>query len=247
MELKLDRQRHLLNSFFEMIRNHQTFSLRPPRHFVLGVFFFAAIISSHFLFQNQSGIKASLIHPLPYMDKLSFGYQEVLADSMWIRSVQDLDYCEEKISQNLCRNQGWLFQMLDTVTNLSPHFRLPYAAGALALTVIISDIDGATKLFEKGVRAFPNDWPILYRAAYHFLYEVKDKKRAAELLIQAGQNGAPSWVFSLAGRLYSDSGHLELAENLLREMEQSQQDPKLIDRIRKKIRSIKESSKSNSQ
>ncbi|MFM6926923.1 MAG: hypothetical protein ACKOX6_00575, partial [Bdellovibrio sp.] len=137
-----------------------------------------------------------------------------------------------------------LYKMLDSITNLSPHFRMPYATGGLALSVIISDIEGATKIFDKGAQAFSHDWPILYRAAYHYLYEVNDKKRAAELLIQAGKNGAPQWVFTLAGRLYSDSGNLDLAKALLQEMKNSKQDPTLIERLEKKIESMKsESSK----
>jgi tetratricopeptide (TPR) repeat protein len=137
--------------------------------------------------------------------------------------------------------------MLDSITNLSPNFRIPYAAGALALTVVITDIDGATKIFDKGVKAFPNDWPLLYRAAYHYLYEVNDKKRAAELLIAAGKNGAPSWVFSLAGRLYSDSGKLDLAKALLEQMIQEKQDPAIIDRVRKKIESMETSEKTDAK
>ncbi|MGZ3784200.1 MAG: tetratricopeptide repeat protein [Bdellovibrio sp.] len=180
-----------------------------------------------------------MVSPPALLEKFSFGYQEVIADILWIRAIQDFDYCEMKISTSVCKSNSWLFKMIDTVTNLSPQFRIPYAAGGLALTIIISDIDGATKIFEKGVKAFPKDWPILYRAAYHYLYEVKDKKRAAELLIQAGQNGAPPWVFSLAGRLYSDSGYIELAQSLLNEMIQTKQDPGLIKRLEDKINSMK--------
>jgi hypothetical protein len=213
----------------------------------LGSLFFSCIALSFFLFGYLVPQKGLLLHPLPYMDKLSFGYHEVLADAMWIRAVQDLDYCEEKTNENLCRNQGWLYQMLETVTNLSPQFRVPYAAGALALTVVISDIDGATKIFEKGIKAFPRDWPLLYRAAYHYLYEVKDNKRAADLLVQAGQNGAPPWVFSLASRLYSDSGNLELAESLVVELEASGQDPVLLAKLKDKIKFLRDQKRNPQQ
>jgi len=189
------------------------------------------------LSKNQEA--RDLIAPPAFLNRFSFGYQEVIADSIWIRAIQDFDYCEQKKSENVCVDNSWLYKMLEAVTELSPKFRIPYAAGALALTVIISDIEGATKIFDKGVQRFPNDWTILYHAAYHYLYEVKDKKRAAELLIQAGQNGAPPWVFTLAGRLYSDAGHLELAESLLQEMKQTNQDPTLIKRLQDKINSMK--------
>lgn len=180
-----------------------------------------------------------LVAPPPFFERMVFGYNEVAGDLLWIRALQDFDYCDQKVAVNLCKNDSWLYKMLNAVTELSPSFRLAYAAGALALTVIVSDIEGATKIFDKGVKAFPNDWPILYRAAYHYMYEVKDNKRAAGLLIQAGKNGAPPWVFTLAGRLYSDAGNLELAELVLQDMINTGQDPLLIKRLQDKIQSKK--------
>lgn len=206
---------------------------------LLGIFALSCVVLSLKAGQVLNARERELIAPPKGMEHFVFGYSESVADILWIRSLQDFDYCEKQIAENRCMDNSWLFDMLNMITNLSPHFRMPYAAGGIALTVIISDIDGATKIFDKGVKVFPNDWPLLYRAAYHYLYEVKDKKRAAELLIQAGENGAPPWVFTLAGRLYSDAGHLELAESLLQEMIQTKQDPSFIKRLQDKINSMK--------
>ncbi len=216
-------------------------SIQKIPSLVLGIFAIGLIVSTSVRFSATRKIERKPIAPPPYIERMSFGFQEVTADVLWIRTIQDFDYCDQRIAAKICANNSWLYKMLDAVTNLSPHFRTPYAAGALALTVLISDIEGATKIFDKGVKEFPQDWPILYRAAYHYLYEVKDKKRAAELLIQAGQNGAPPWVFSLAGRLYSDSGHLDLAQSLLAEMKRTNQDPVIIQRLEDKIESLKSS------
>lgn len=207
----------------------------------LGIFALVSIAVSLFEWQGVGRHSRQLVAPPQGIERFTFGYSEVTADVLWIRTVQDFDYCEKQIQENVCVNNSWLYHMLEAITNLSPHFRIPYAAGALALTVLISDIEGATKIFDKGVKNFPNDWPILYRAAYHYLYEVKDKKRAAEFLLQAGKNGAPPWVFALAGRLYSDSGHMELAESLLNQMIQTKQDPTLIKRLQDKINSMRAS------
>lgn len=164
---------------------------------------------------------------------LSFGFSEVMADSFWLRSIQDFDYCENQIEKHLCSGQGWLFQILDVTTDLSPKFRMPLAAGPLALSIIISDIEGASKLFDKAALRFPKDWPILYRAAYHSLYEEKNNSKAAGLLIRAAQNGAPQWAYSLAARLYTEDGKRELAERILSENEGIPKE--LQDRIRLKI------------
>lgn len=226
------------NSSKYIILTQSFFTAGIPR-FILGILAFFCISMSLQYQQKNENMNRIPLSPPAGAERFSFGYSETIADLLWIRSIQDFDFCDKFISKNQCKNNSWLFRMLDAVTNFSPYFRMPYAVGGLALTVIISDIDGATKIFDKGVKAFPRDWPILYRAAYHYLYEVKDKKRAAELLIQAGQNGAPPWVFTLAGRLYSDSGHTELAEALLQEMINTEQDPHLIKRLRDKIDSIK--------
>lgn len=209
---------------------------------------FGILALSLVIFTNLSGQRVDvfsqarqLIPPPQHIERMAFGFNEVIADSLWIRAVQDFDYCEQQISNNVCKNNSWLYLMLDAVTNLSPSFRMPYATGSLALTIIISDIAGATKIFDKGIQAFPKDWPILYRAAYHYLYEVKDKKRAAELLVQAGKNGAPAWVFALAGRLYSDAGSLDLAEALLQQMIAEGQDPAVVKRLQDKINVMKSS------
>lgn len=213
----------------------------------LGAVAIALVATSQLRLPDTYKIERQLIPPPPHVERFAFGYQEVIADTLWIRALQDFDYCDSKIAENVCRNNSWLFQMLDAITNLSPHFRIPYAAGALALTVIISDIDGATKIFDKGIKAFPNDWPLLYRAAYHYLYELNDKKKAAELMIAAGKNGAPPWVFALAGRLYSDSGKVDLAKVLLEQMIRENQDPVIIERLRKKIDSIEASEKTDAK
>lgn len=179
--------------------------------------------------------KRALIAPPPYIEHLSFGFSEPLADALWIRSIQDYDYCEEEISYQNCKGNGWLAQMLDAITNLSPQFRMPYATGGLALTVVISDYAGASKIFDKAVNAFPNDWPILYRAAYHALYEEKDKPKAARLLIQSAQNGGGEWFYNLAATLYSDSGNRDMGVQLYDQLKKDNYDPKVLARMRAKL------------
>ncbi|MNK07405.1 hypothetical protein D3C87_253190 [compost metagenome] len=206
---------------------------------VLGIFAFCLIAVSQMQYGGKTERPRVLIAPPQQIERMAFGFQEVMADSLWIRAIQDLDYCEMPLAKHLCAGNSWLARMLDAVTDLSPKFRMPYAVGGLALTVIVSDYEGATKIFDKGVKQFPKDWPILYRAAYHYLYEVKDQKRAAELMIAAAQNGGPPWLYTLAGRTYSDSGNVALAEALLQDMIASGQDEQFINRLREKIESMK--------
>jgi hypothetical protein len=174
--------------------------------------------------------------PPPLIEHFAFGFSDPMADFIWIRSIQDFDYCEKKIDNGNCKNNSWISKMLESATDLSPYLRMAYALGAVSLSVLVSDVEGARKLFEKGMQYYPTDWKIAYRAAYHYIYEVKNKERAAELLVIAGKNGAPQWVFSLATKLFNESGKRELGEALLKELEESGIDESILEKMRQRIR-----------
>lgn len=201
-------------------------------------------------------------YPPDKIELFVFGYHESVADSLWLRLIQDLDFCgKERISTDKFENlvgldfkpldpkvmvtleqkkaieheaseviknvvnrprkdvcdRGWAFKYLDAITDLAPRFRMPYAVGAGALTVLTEDHLGAKIIYDKALKNFPNDWPILYRAAYLYLFEFQDMEKAAELLYRAGQNGAPDWVQSLAARLYTQAGRALLGVSILEE------------------------------
>lgn len=204
---------------------------------LLGAALIAAIALTRApLVAEQAARPRELLAPPHEIQYFTFGHREITADLLWIRAIQDFDYCEKKINQRDCRSGSWLYQMLDVITDLSPDFRMAYSAGSMALTVIISDLEGASKFFDKAVAQFPRDWIINYKAAYHAIYEEKNPEKGARLVEAAAQNGAPTWVHALAGRLYTQAGQLELAELLARDLEASGGDPQVINAIRRRIR-----------
>ncbi|MBC7752596.1 MAG: hypothetical protein H7Z71_00045 [Moraxellaceae bacterium] len=149
------------------------------------------------------------------------------------------------MNDNECRGKSWLFQTLNLATEIDPMFEpLMYRAAGLALTVIISDYAGASIIFDKAVKHYPNNWNVTYVAAYHALYEEKDKLKAAHLYEQAAKTGAPNWVYSLAGRLAKDGGEDEYSQKILEGMIATNQDEKIIKRLRDKIAEIEASRKS---
>jgi hypothetical protein len=145
-----------------------------------------------------------------YLPHMVLGQRHLAADMLWLRLVQDIDFKSESR-----REKGWSFQMIDGITRLDPRFRIAYAAGATVLSVLVQDVEGARIIFERAAKQFPSDWSLLYRAGYHYLHEVKDCVRAAELLNQAADSGAPYWVKSLVSRLYQGSGQYEIARTVI--------------------------------
>lgn len=176
-----------------------------------------------------------LIAPPQELKYLHFGHRYLMSDLFWIRAIQDFDYCESPIRKNLCRGNSWLSQTLDLVVTLDPEFRMAYSAGGMALSVVISDILGASRLFDRGLKAFPQDWILHYKAAYHSLYEENDPEMAAQRMQIAAKLGAPDWVYALAGRLYTDAGKKELAVKVLEEATALGLPEKILNRIREKM------------
>ncbi len=200
-----------------------------------------------FSFHQQRAVEPRrFIPPPPIIRHFHFGYSETLADVFWIRVVQDISVCEKApdsvagSNAGVACDKGWVFRMLDLVTELAPQFKMPYFYGATTLSVLVNDSAGAKIIFDKGVRQVPDSWDIAYRAAYHYLIELKDKERAAELLLQAGRNGAPPWVYSLAGRLYTDEGKADFAKSVLLEILQAQPEGPTADMVKRRLKLIDE-------
>ena len=225
----------------------------------LGLATVAAILLLHFF--SGSSLKTSELPFMPPPENpqfFTFGYNENAADSLWVRLIQDMDYCDAtlgsgakaaaertdadnerlKAHEHCHSHLGWSYQMLNAITILSPYFRMPYNHGATILSVTVGDVEGAKRIFDRGIVNFPKDWSLEYRAAYHYLYEVKDDKKAAELLTLAGKNGAPEWVFSLAARLYSKEGKAELARSVLQSALDEDPDSKYADSLKHRLRQL---------
>jgi hypothetical protein len=188
--------------------------------------------------------------PIPTVDSLlsapakeikyfSVGLKINLASALWMRVLQNSDYCEQKINQTDCVGKSWLFQNLDLATDLDPVFESGmYRMGALALTIIISDYAGASIIFDRGILQYPTDWPLLYSAGYHANFEEKNLVKAAELYFAAAKNGAPDWIHVMAGGLAAEGGNSEYAEKILQTMIDTNQDEKYVKRLREKILSL---------
>ena len=195
------------------------------------------------------------VAPPKLLKHFTFGYNENLSDTLWMRVIQDFGYCEDRINPlddtsgfkdgKKC-NQGWVYQMLDAISQITPKFRIIYTVGATTLSVLVDDKIGAAKIFERGVENYPNDWVVLYRAAYHNLIELNKPEYAAELLVRAGKNGAPVWVYSLAGKLYTEQGKALVAKTILEDAIKTHEGSKYVARLKERLDAVNRAVDNNS-
>lgn len=212
-----------------------TRSFFAPGGLILGsaLFFLLALM----LPKPQIEKRTEYIAPPIEIKYLTGGFQVAMADSFWLRAVQDFDYCEQKDNEGDCKNNSWLFQVLNLVTELDRRFEMAYMYGGLALTVLVSDSAGASVIYDRGVSEYPKSWPLLYTAAYHAMAEEQDKSKASRLYYQAFQNGAPSWTSLLAGRLAAESGETDFSRSVLRQMQADKFNPIWIKRLEDRLKS----------
>lgn len=223
-------------------------------YFVLAIALSGAVSVGFYVNQTSRLANAKkrepVIVPPALIEHFTFGFQELIADVLWIRSIQNFEFCGGEYSGlgfstnlqkeiQMCK-RGWIFQMLDAVTRVSPRYKIAYTRGAIMLSVVVNDLDGADFLFRRGIDVFPNDWYVNYSAAYHFAIEMNDKAsaaRAVEAAAKAG-NGAPAWLPLLAARFYSDAGQVEFGLKALKDFYKDQPFEEWPERARERYRDL---------
>ena len=239
-------------------------SLKSIVHFVyhnkmtisfLFIGFFGITATSSIFVEVKLKNENTYVIPPKEMVHFSFGFQEAFASLMWLRLLQDIDICEQgqvisynlgkdvdsilesEISKSRC-NEGWVYHMLDRITDFSPRFLYAYVHGGVLLSIIVDDRQGARKIFEKGLKMFPDHYNLNYNAAYHYLVEIRNPKRAAELMQKTTELGGPSWLSLLAARLYAKGGMKEAGIYLLNQLIEESSDPEFIKAAQERLKEI---------
>ena len=215
------------------------------------------------------------IFPPQSIEHMTLGYNEILADSFWIRWIQSIELCgkntitREEYEKKLMKlspskkefekaknlvvlkghfenkkpvcDRGWSFKILQAVSHLAPQFALPYTIGASTLSVITEDHLGAKEIFDRGHKLHPENWRISFYASYHYLYELYNVKKAAELMLQSAKTGGRSWFYELASSLYTQSGQARLGISILENQLKNTKDKKDREKILRKIKKLKKS------
>jgi tetratricopeptide (TPR) repeat protein len=205
---------------------------------------FISFLFCIFLQWQTSSVKnnAKFLSPPEGLKYFLIGYNDASASMLWLRVVQNLDYCEagklqqsdyvpaipqkgqtmldavitRKLKPSKC-HKGWVYNMLNVISSIEPKFRLVYDYGANFLSIAVDDREGARLIFEKGLKLYPDDWKLNFHAAYLYLWEIQDAQRAAELMRNSVRHGAPMIIANIAAKIYDQSGHSDIAELVLRE------------------------------
>lgn len=201
-------------------------------------------------------VNKNFLSPPENMKHFTLGYNDMLASSLWIRLLQDFEFCEggkfteadfvkivaeekegvdkvlkRKMHASKC-DKGWVYTMLNSITDIEPHFKIAYDTGAVLLSVLVDDREGARLIYDKGLAIYPNDWELNFRAAYHYLWELQEPQQAAIYFDKAARNGAPPWVTALSAALFTKVGNARFAKIILEDALQKRPTGPGADRIK---------------
>ncbi len=153
----------------------------------------------------------------------SLGHQTMVADLMWIRTVQ---YFGEELERRRELNQPrdskerykFLYPLLDLTVSLDPQFVRAYRFGGVLLTVV-KRYDEAIALYAKGYAANPDRWEMPHDIGRVYYLDLKDHEKALYWWkITNDLPGRPNYISRFVPRLYAQTGQKEIAIELWLEM-----------------------------
>ena len=145
----------------------------------------------------------------PLLKRLSLGFNNLLADVYWIRSV--VYYGSQRQSEERTRNFDLLDPLLTFVTTLDPQFKVAYRFGAIFLTEAYPSGPGrpdrGIALLERGLSASPNAWEYMHDIGFVYYWWLRDYQAAAHWFDKGGRvPGAPVWLAPLAATTVIQGG-----------------------------------------
>ncbi len=137
-----------------------------------------------------------------YLKVVSLGYSAVLADAIYIWSIQYYSNYDE------ADRFTYLEHIYDNViTELDPHYIDPYLIGSLIMSFEAHDNEMALRLLDKGIAANPDEWILPFEAGYTCYNSLHDYTRAAAYFEKAMNDpGAPSAIRRMRAEMYNKMG-----------------------------------------
>lgn len=165
------------------------------------------------------------------LKKASIGFDGLLADLYWIRTVQ---YFGAKLEEQGAttdsfdlRRMQQLEPLLNIVTELDPHHIAAYRFGAFFLQYL--EPEKAVRFAEAGIRNNPGEWR-LYQDSGFVYWQQRRFREAADSYSRGSQvAGAPAWMAAMAASMAARGGDRETAREMFRRLCEGNDDPFIKD------------------
>ena len=171
--------------------------------------------------------------------RLSLGFNGLLADWYWMRSLQYVGRKIMTVPDNVpidnlgALNLKLLGPLLDTSITLDPQFMEAYEYAAVVLPTV--NIDEAISITKKGIAANPGEWRLYHHLGYIY-WQRGDFKAAGETYgAGAAIPDAPPWMQAMKARMAAEGGSRATAREIYTRMFEQAGDSQVKDMARRRL------------
>lgn len=159
------------------------------------------------------------------LKRMSLGYDSLLADIYWTRTVQ---YNGGVIARGV-NDFGLLAPLLDVTTDLDPRLDVAYRYGAIFLSEKVpagaGRPDQAIALVRKGIAANPGNWRLYYDLGFVYYWYLRDYQQAAQTFWEGSKvPGAMPWMSAMAAHIAGSGGSRETSRFMWGQIYESSKD-----------------------
>jgi hypothetical protein len=204
-----------------------------PLLLVLASWFHASAITR--IGKGASAPGALFVPSTNSLKLLSLGYDELVADCLWLQFIQ---YIGDKENRGNGRSDVAAL-MLDEITGLDPHFSQAYFFIASIIGGEQHDPDRADTLLQRGITANPDNWYIPFIAGVNKYLFAHDEIGAARYYRVASKfPSAPTWLSGQVQILESKIPSTVKSINVWQKISESSSEPAVKQRARFELCSL---------
>src|SRR5436190_4314211 len=171
--------------------------------------------------------------------RLSLGFDGLMADWYWMRSLQYVGRKIMSVPDNVpiddlgALNLNLLAPLLDVTTTLDPQFMEAYEYAAVVLPAV--NVDDAIRITRKGIAANPEEWRLYHHLGY--IYWQRGDFQTASELYGAGAltPGAPLWMQAMKARMAAEGGSRDTAREIYLRMQEGSGDAQIKEMARRRL------------
>jgi tetratricopeptide (TPR) repeat protein len=147
----------------------------------------------------------------------TFGHGRFVGAITWVMTLLegDLDHYRKR------DGNSWMFHRFKSISIFDPLFYENYRFGGQYLSIIKDDIDGATRIYDKGLRFYPKDFELNYHAGFHYYFEAGQLEKAIKsyekLFLDIEKVKKFPLMPSILAKLKVESGDIDSAFNGLKD------------------------------
>jgi tetratricopeptide (TPR) repeat protein len=174
------------------------------------------------------------------LERASLGYNGLMADIYWTRTVQYFGQRHYRSAQRY----DLLAPLLEITTHLDPHLLVAYQFGASFLAPQPPNGPGqpdrAVQLIEYGIQRNPNEWRLYYNLGFVYYMELKDYAKAAQAFERGSRvPNAHPFLKLFAAQMAQHAGEYETARTLWIATYQSTRDVHIRSNAVEHLRALK--------